>query len=457
MASFLERFHLKCPKILLPKPEFQAKWAVVACDQYTSEPEYWNAVAREVGESPSMLHMVLPELYLDKPEEHAMIPKIHESMRKYLREGVFDEVDGMVYIERKTRVHPCRRGLMVAMDLEGYEYMRSGPRNSVSSPIRPTEGTIVARIPPRLRVRLEAPIESPHIMVLIDDPKRMLIEPLGAQKASMEKLYDVELMQNSGHLTGYRVPASAYSAIEAALTQLSDPAAFQAKYHVGAEVPLLTYAIGDGNHSLATAKKRWTDLKEACHTPEELAHLMATHPARYALVEICNLYDEGIEFEPIHRVLFEVSTPILADMQAHYGPEMTITPAASFEAMIHEVNASALQHGPHHAVGFCDAEGVKVLRLPRGDAHLPVGALQAHLDAFIAKKGAKNIDYVHGDEVIKTLGSQPHNCSFYLPPMSKHDLFPTVIQNGVLPRKTFSMGHADEKRFYYECRAILPM
>jgi hypothetical protein len=438
---------VQIPKILLPRPDVDLhRWAVIACDQFTSEPEYWQQVADLVGDAPSTYHITLPEVYLETPAEAERVRSIRETMHAYLRRDLFMEHEGFILVER-TAGGKTRHGLMLALDLEQYDYSRGS-----TSLIRATEGTILERIPPRVRIRSGAPLELPHILVLIDDPGRTVIEPLVAQRDRLPRLYDFDLMLGSGHLTGYSAadPARAAQAL-AALAALADPAAFAAKYGLDAgrgevasppHAPLL-FAMGDGNHSLATAKAIWEQLKP---------QVGMDHPARHALVEIENIHDAGLEFEPIHRVLFGVQAELTAAIETHYSSRSYFVPCASAEAM-----TALVDHQPSrgtHAFGVVTPQGFQVAYIPDPPSNLPVGTLQAFLDVW-GKTGAfAKIDYVHGADVTVRLGRQPGNLGLYLPPIAKNAFFKTVIVDGALPRKTFSMGEAKEKRFYMEARRI---
>jgi len=295
-ASRLELLGLRIPELFLPKPSVERRsWSVVACDQYTSDNDYWNTVESTVAGSPSTLRLVLPEIYLGSPDVPDRVRAIHAAMGNYLEQGILEsQGECAVYVRRTTARSGLREGLVIAVDLERYDYS-SGSK----SLIRATEGTIVDRIPPRLAVRRDAPLELPHIMVLVEDAERQLIEGLGARRGKLHKLYDVELMQQGGHLEGYRLDKEAD--IDGLLTRLGELLE-RAKQRQHTEQPLF-WAMGDGNHSLATAKANWEQVKQARvaagHTTE-----LADHPARFALVEIVNVYSTGLRFEPIHRVIF---------------------------------------------------------------------------------------------------------------------------------------------------------
>ncbi len=424
--------------ILLPKQGLEPqKWATIACDQFTSQPEYWQKVADIVGTAPSTYNLVLPEVFLGTPDENERVQLSQQKMREYVHQELLDTHTGLVYVER-TSLGKLRRGLMIALDLENYNYNK-GSRTL----IRATEGTILDRLPPRMRIREGAILEIPHILVLIDDPGCSVIDPITAEAASLPLLYDFDLMQGSGHLTGRLVnnPALEHQAV-AALEELASPEVFYPKYDVTDEHGILLFAVGDGNHSLATAKAIWEKIKPV---------VGMNHPARYALVEIENVHDEGLHFEPIHRVMFGCQTDPKISMKAYFGDALQFSTCQSPEEMVEKVET---YRGDDHIIGLVSANGPELAFISNSSANLPVGALQAFLDNWLKQGNAGKIDYVHGAEVVLSLGSQPGNCGFYLPTMPKNSLFKTVILDGALPRKTFSMGEALEKRFYMEARRI---
>ncbi len=425
--------------ILLPKAGINlTRWAAIACDQFTSQPEYWQKVAETVGDAPSTFKLTLPEVYLGTAEEAARIQSTQQAMRQYLAEGLLVNHEGLILVER-TVDGRTRRGLMLALDLEQYDYNKGS-----QTLIRATEGTIIDRLPPRMKIREGASLELPHILVLIDDPECTVIDPILEQKDRLSKLYDFELMLGSGHLRGYGVnDLTLEQQAMYALAKLADPDTFSAKYNVPPEKGVLLFAMGDGNHSLATAKAIWEKIKP---------QVGMNHPARYALVEIENVHDSGLEFEPIHRVLFKVKQNLAESLSNHYGGKANLLACHSEEEMVAMVEG---QTGPEQLIGVVTPGGYQVLSVKDPTSNLPVGTIQAYIDEVCKKDGAEKIDYVHGRQVVCQLGSQPGNLGFYLPGMSKSDLFKTVILDGALPRKTFSMGEAKEKRFYMEARKIV--
>lgn len=429
---------IQVPQLYLPKKGIDlTKWAVIACDQFTSQPEYWQQVERLVGDSPSTLNLILPEVYLEKPGEDERVQRIQAIMREYLANGILQPRQGLIYVER-TVSGKTRKGILLCLDLERYAYTKGS-----TSLIRATEGTIVERLPPRMKVRQGAALELPHILVLIDDPERTVIEPLGAAKDKFDKLYDFDLMLESGHLSGYAVSDAMEEKVVSTLRGLAEAETFAAKYGIGMDNPVLLFAMGDGNHSLASAKAVWEEMKP---------QVGLQHPARYALVEIENVHDEGLTFEPIHRVLFGLKGDLFAALKSTFGANFRYTPVASAEEMVKWVDHAT---GPRQAIGLIGSgKEFGVVEIDHPTSNLPVGTLQAFLDPFLKDDGAERIDYVHGAEVVWSLGAQPGNAGFYVPGMEKSDLFKTVILDGVLPRKTFSMGEAHEKRFYMEARKI---
>jgi hypothetical protein len=429
------------PQVYLPRKGTDlTKWAVIACDQFTSQPEYWQKVEKLVGEAPSTYNLILPEVYLEKPGEQARIQFIQARMRDYLEHGILQPREGLIYVERRLSGR-TRQGLMLCLDLERYDFTRGS-----TSLIRATEGTIVERLPPRMKIRTGAALELPHILVLIDDPGRTVLEPLAGAKDTFKKLYDFELMQASGHLSGYAVDEASEARSVAALRALAQPETFADRYGLPVGTPVLLFAMGDGNHSLAAAKAVWEQIK-----PE----LGLDHPARYALVEIENVHDEGLEFEPIHRVLFGLQRDLLSTLRQAFEGRLVYTPVKEAAEMVARVDS---QTGPAQLVGLVgggDSLTFGLLEIRKPSSNLPVGTLQAFLDLFLKEGGVDKVDYVHGEEVVCRLGAQPGNAGFYVPGMDKSELFKTVLLDGALPRKTFSMGEAHEKRFYMECRKIV--
>ena len=430
---------VKVPDILLPKTSIDyKKWAVIACDQFTSEPEYWQQVEEIVGDSPSTYQMILPEVYLGTPEEKKRLESTHQAMHQYLQSNIFQKVNDFIFV-RRTFNNQTRRGLMVCLDLEHYDYNKGA-----QTLIRATEGTILDRLPPRIRIREEAPLECPHILVLFDDPMDTLFGMLDEEIEQLKQLYSFDLMLGSGHLSGYALKdKSIREKVIASLQALVDPEVFLEKYNLkpGKHQPLL-FAMGDGNHSLATAKAIWEKIKR---------DVGMDHPARYALVEIENVHDPALVFEPIHRLIFNINKDITQAMTEFWGENLKIKTLPSKESLI-EIIDDAIE--PWHQIGMITEESFKLIEVHEQEDNLPVGTLQKFLDSYLEKSGAEDIDYVHGTKVLFEKGGKPGNAGFYVPGMDKSDLFKTVILDGALPRKTFSMGEAKEKRFYMECRRI---
>ena len=410
--------------ILLPVKTDMEKWAVAACDQYTGEPEYWARVENRVGDSPSTLGLILPEVYLEETDVNARIDRIHENMRGMLESGFFRYYsNAMIYVERTQSDGMVRRGIVGAIDLEQYDYHVGS-----SSSVRATEATVAERIPPRLKVRMGAQIELPHVLVLIDDAERTVIDPCKEIRERTSPIYDTPLMEGSGKIRGYLLDDAQKKRVEAALEKLNDNDAFNRKYGITG-YPTLLYAVGDGNHSLATAKEYYERLKAANPGKD-----LSDHPARYALAEIVNLHSRAIRFEAIQRIVMGVDTEkFMREAEKKLG----LNGELSSQRFIAVVNGSE-----------------RLCYIHNRTSELSVGSLQDFIDEYLAKNGGK-VDYIHGADVVKQLSKKEGNIGFILPDMQKTELFPTVIKDGALPRKTFSMGHAADKRFYMECRKIV--
>ena len=439
-----EKIGLQVPEILLPNKDIDLhKWSVVACDQYTSQPDYWEQVKKNAEGSPSTLNVIFPEVFLEDAGGEQRISDINQTMQQYLDKGVLQPMQnkGFVLVDRKTSKAPSRKGLIVAIDLEAYDFSKGS-----HTLIRATEGTIVDRLPPRIKVRQDAAIELPHIMVLIDDPQRSVIEPLFEQNPS--PLYDFDLMMNSGHVKGYAIDSpQMIQQVADKLEHLASPDVFAKKYNAAGKDVLL-YAMGDGNHSLATAKAIWEKIKEKASDSQSVMH----NPARFALVELVNIHDEGLQFEPIHRVIFNVNPEQLLDaMQKHFQGSCTLHRCDN-EADMKSRAASAKTDGVH-IIPFNDAAGYGFIQIDNPEFTLELATLESFLNDYLDKTGGK-VDFIHGDEVVNELGVKAGNMGFFFPPIDKHSLFKTIIFDGALPRKTFSMGEADEKRFYLEARRI---
>lgn len=419
MKNYLYPANIYLPRL---DGERGTKWACVACDQYTSEREYWEAAKDYVKDAPSTLNLMLPEAYLDTEGE--AIPKINAKMREYLDNGtLMCRENSMIYLERVQSDGRVRRGIVGAVDLEEYDYNKGSVTLT-----RATEGTVLERIPPRVAIRRGAALEMPHIMILIDDPDRTVIEPVAAKAGNYEKAYDFDLMAKSGHVTGYFIDKGDFEGINCALSSLCEEGAMKKKY--GVDAPSLLFAIGDGNHSLASAKALYEEIKS--EIGDEAAK---AHPARFALCEIVNLHDDALEFEPIYRVVFGV------DREAF---------VADFEKYLSCLCGSAAKQSFELIMG---GES-RVLTVDTPTAQLPVGTVQDFLDKYVKEHDGVSIDYIHGIDSTKALAQKENAVGILFDGMSKDMLFKTVICDGALPRKTFSMGHAADKRFYIECRKI---
>ena len=415
-----DRIGIRPAQILLPAPGVQPEtWACIACDQYTSEPEYWEQAFAAVGSAPSAIRLILPEYNLKNSD--ALIPQIHGAMADYLAKGLLSPaVDpGFILCER-TIASGSRLGLVCAVDLEQYSFEKG------SLPlVRPTEQTITDRLPPRLKIRRGAPVELTHIMILIDDPDRTVLEPLQAKKASLRKLYDFDLMMNGGHLAGWAVDTEdLLQEVDRSLNALLD---------TKGEYPLLL-AVGDGNHSLATAKAYWNEIRESLTAEER-----ETHPARFALCEIVNIHDEALLFEPIHRIVTGTSRGVLMEDWRKYAADRGMSLKAE---------------GSGHRFTVVSADGEETVTVENPEGTIPCETIQKFLDDFLARHPGTGIDFIHGEGSLRTLAGKPETVGFLLPDIDKHAFFRDVEKLGVLPRKTFSMGEADEKRFYMEAKRI---
>ena len=427
----MERQYLYSSDILLPQNCDYKKWSVIACDQYISDPNYWEQVSQIVGDSPSALNMILPEIYLESPEVDERISKIRVYMQLYLSNVLREEKNALIYTERRLSSGAVRHSIIGAVDLMDYDFRRGS-----AAPIRATEGTVLSRIPPRVKIREGAPLELPHVILLMDDKAETVIEPLTAEMDWKQPLYDFELMMNGGHLRGIRLTEEQQQRVINAVTVLAEPEAFYTKY--GDENPLV-FAVGDGNHSLATAKTAFEQLRQTLTDEEAMKH-----PARYALVEVMNLHDASLCFEPIYRAVFRVDTEDLIQSFCRYYPD----------AIRISGPAGDSEKGKGHVFAYLAGGREETVIVRNPSAQLPVGTLQNFLDDYLKTHKEAFVDYIHGVETTKKLARQSNTAGFLFRGMEKDDLFRTVIKDGALPRKTFSMGEADDKRFYLECRKI---
>jgi hypothetical protein len=431
---------VEVPEILLPSRGIDLeRWAVVACDQYTSQRDYWEALEAHVGDAPSTLRLVFPEVYLGDGDAERRVAAIHARMREYLERGVLAPARrGFVLVERETARGARRLGLVAALDLEHYDF-RDGARTQV----RATERTVEERLPARVRVRDGALLELPHVLVLVDDPDQSLIEPLLERARQGPPLYDTPLWPGAGRVRGWLAGAPADAGhVDSALRALERPDG-------------MLLAVGDGNHSLGAARLLWERARARLGDAE-----LASHPARRALVELVNLHDPGLVFEPIHRAVFEVEpAALLASLPGWFaehgarGRIERLDDPARRQARLEA--AWSTPRGPQ-TIGWTAGVHGGLIEIEQARASLPVASLQAFLDAHLEKHAGASIDYIHGDDVLRRLAAAPRRVGFSLPALDKRELFRSVIRDGALPRKTFSLGEADEKRFYLEARRILP-
>lgn len=445
-AKTLEALGIRFPRLLMPAPEVPIEtWGVVACDQHTSDRDYWNRLSKAIGSNPSTLPLIFPEVYLEDPDRQDRIQRIHQTMQHYLDQGLLQDVgEQLIYIERTTEASGLRQGILLAMDLEYYDYSKGS-----TSLIRATEGTILDRIPPRVQVRKGAPLELPHIMILIDDPDQGIIEPLASQKNSDARVYTTDLLLGGGRIEGYSIKDS--GTIQTILSGLQNLAAADTtRKRYGTDTPLL-FAMGDGNHSLATAKTVWEELKAAAVQEHGTWEHLADHPARFALAEIVNLHSPGLRFEPIHRTLFGVSGEELQEvLKGDFNARITPMAENTLQAFL-EGNPAGQK-----AAGVYDGDQWYSAEFPEDEERLPNALVDLAFETLRSRNPKATIDFIHGWNHTKNFAKQGSAVSTFFPVIARDRLFDYVINQGSLPRKAFSMGDAEEKRYYIESRRILP-
>ena len=454
MNSILKNIGISIPEILLPAKDIDmTKWSVIACDQYTSNINYWRDLKNFINASPSTLNLIYPEVYLEsesESERETRISKIKMNMDKYTDEGIIENIGpGFILIDRQTPDTVSRKGLLLSVDLDKYDFSVGS-----HSLIRATECTVTDRLPPRIKIRQNASLELPHVMLLIDDPKKTIIEALFDVKENFTKVYDFDLSKNGGHVNGYIINSEeAILHITTAFANLAAKENFILKYGVPENTDILLFAVGDGNHSLATAKVCWDNIKQDLSDNE-----IENHPARYALVEVINIHDRGLQFEPIHRVLFNVDPYDLIDFIVEDSFNISLDAHCinfvNFEDM--KSNLGGLSFDSSSQVVpyvFDNTAGAIIIKNPENK--LATATLQNILDEYIKLNPKAKIDYIHGEDTVIKLGNQQGNIGFFLPVIDKSDFFKAIILDGIMPRKTFSMGEADEKRFYLESKKII--
>ena len=395
------------PHILLPQSGTDmSRFSVIACDQFTSQIEYWHQLKNDIGSSPSTYHMIFPEAYLGHVNHEEYIQQINTNIQSYLDHNILqDQGPCFILVERSTPTTPRRLGLVLAIDLEAYTY-----ELGVKSKIRATEATILDRIPPRLKIRANAPVELPHTLLLVDDPNKTVIEALYQEIDQFEKVYDFELNQNGGHIRGYKITDT--DRVIEAFNKLSNP-----------NDDSLLFIVGDGNHSLATAKAHWNQIKENLPQRERLHH-----PARYALVEVENLYDEGLTFEPIHRILFDIEDDFYQGLLPHL-------------------------EGERDSYLYSNTLGQQIVSMPQS-APEAYQQIQAYIDAYLQSHPHAECDYIHGVDELIEIAKAKNGFAIVMPAMTKQDLFDYIAHDKILAKKSFSMGHANEKRYYLESKKI---
>ena len=438
MKTF-EKYGVQIPEILLPKSIDLASWSVIACDQYTQDKAYWKDAAASAGEKPSTLNLIFPEVYLNDGDGDERIQKIHAEMKKYLDSGIFSADEACIYIERKTEYGRTRRGLVLAVDLEKYEW-----KPESKALIRATEATVPERIPPRMKIRTGASLELPHIMLLANDPNDFLVGGSGKIAKEGEPVYDGDLMLKSGHITGWSVKG------EKAENLLKDALSSLAAAGTDKNGDTFLFAVGDGNHSLATAKAVWDEHKKSLSDSER-----ENSPVRYALVEVVNIYDAGLTFEPIHRVIFnhDAGKLILFIEEKLGGEVKSFDSETELEDFVSDKSAKGARYG---FITLVDGKE-KLCALETEITDLAIAALQPVLDEYLdanSRDKKNDIDYIHGTSDVVKLGKKEGAISILLPPIAKDSFFATINGRGPLPRKSFSMGEASEKRFYVEARRL---
>ena len=441
MTDF-SQYGVAVPEILLPENIDLEKWAVIACDQYTQDRDYWKKAADIADGKPSTLNVIFPEVYLSDSDREERIQNIKKTMNAYLQNKVFAEAEKeFIYIERKTAYGRTRKGLVIAVDLDSYEW-----KPFSKAMIRATEATVPERIPPRMKIRTGAPLELPHIMLLADDPQDELVGKTGELVKGGKALYDGDLQQKSGHITGWAVRD------EKAFAHVADALKAIAEKGRDKDGNTFLFAVGDGNHSLATAKAVWDEHKKELLAKGASQAEINASPVKYALVEIVNIYDAGLTFEPIHRVVFKADNAALLAFIAQKldGEIKTVESSAELEKLVSDKNASGARYG------FIITEKGKTsyTLLQTGITDLAIASLQPALDEFIKENPGVEIDYIHGTDETVELGSREGQMGILLPPIAKDSFFATINSRGPLPRKSFSMGEASEKRFYVEARRL---
>lgn len=412
-------------KILIPNKNIDySKWATVACDQFSSQLDYWQEVAKIVGEEPSTLYLMLPEVYLDTVDIEETRKNINGKMNEYVESGIFEELDdSLIYIERTLDNGKIRPGLVGLLNLEKYDFNKDS-----TSAVKASENTIISRLPPRITMREDAIIEMPHVMVLIDDQEDSVMGPLRKNKDQLEKIYDFELMQKGGSIAGYKITGQQAREVEDRVEALADLESFEEKYNVSGK-SVTQMIIGDGNHSLAAAKACWEKIKTSLSEEEA-----KNHPAQYALIELSNVHDESLEIEPIHRAIFNVDIDKLTSELLKECPHINKEPG-DYKMVYQSIKGSETIYSHDLTLGQT------------------INEVQVFLDDYVEKNGG-SIDYIHGDDVLSDLSSKENTLGIYMPPVEKGDLFKSVINGGVFPKKSFSMGNAIDKRYYFECRKI---
>lgn len=405
--------YIKIPKILLPNEKTDLeKWSVIACDQFTSQEGYWEQLKEYIQDAPSTLNLIFPEVYLNKVDQKEVVKEINAKMKEYLESNLFNEVNNFIYVERKLTDTLVRKGLIICVDLEAYDYSPNA-----KMPIRATEKTVRERLPVRVEIRKDATLDLPHICLFMDDIEDKVFGLIKKNKESYNKLYDFELNMNGGHITGYEVSNS--SEVKKTIDSLLNKELLREKYGIDDE---LLFVVGDGNHSLATAKECWNLIKKNLSEEE-----IKKHPARYALCELQNIHDSSIIFEPIHRFLKNANSTFIKYLSEHLKGEGSIRVVYGNKEELISVNK---------------------------DPTIAIADIQKSIDDYLLENDKISLDYIHGDSHLRELIEKEKGVAIFMPKVEKNTLFDYVVKNGVMPRKSFSIGSAESKRYYLESQRL---
>ena len=405
--------NVRIPKILVPNKNVDLqKWATIACDQFCARPKYWEELENLVKNSPSTLKLTCPEIYLNKGDLDERIEGVQKEMASYLDQGIFEEYENFILVEREVENGRKRVGVMISIDLDKYNWER------VRVPIRATEGTLVERLPVRIKIRKKAPLELPHAIILIDNPEKDIIEPIYHDKENLIKLYDFELNMGGGRIAGYKIENSLELINK--LDKLLDKDVQIAKYGIDAGIQ---FAVGDGNHSIATAKVMWEELKATLSDEEK-----ENHPARYMLVEMVNLYGEGMDFKPIHRLVYKPTPDFIS------GLKESLKGDSKLKIIV--------------------GDRVEYISCP-AKASLTISGVQNYIESYLKDNPQVEVEYVHNEEHLMDALKECDGLGIVMPEFPNEELVNFVVNVGNLPKKAFSIGEPEHKRYYLECKSII--